>query len=342
MAETDLFTGLGVALAIGLMVGIERGWQSRGVEAIDRAAGFRTYGLAGLMGGVSAVLSTRLSVPLIGPVFVAFSAAFALLHWLEVRASGKVGVTSVVAAMLTFLLGALAASGEVQAAIAAAVATTVLLALREPLHRWLDRVTWDEIRASLILLVMSFLLLPMLPDRALDPWGAVNLHEVWLLAILIALISFAGYVAVRAFGDRLGILVTAAAGGLASSTATTLAFARLAREQPGSVNLLTGGILISGAVMLARVGAIAVALNANLLQPLWPPLLTGALVLVASAMVLIFLTNRSKDAHPQTALTIANPLAVATSIKMAGFIAVVMLAAELVQRTYGNSGVLTV
>src|SRR5688572_10818755 len=112
----------------------------------------------------------------------------------------------------------MAVTSDLQAAIAAAVAMTVLLALREYLHRWVESLTWEEIRAVLILLAMSFLLLPILPNRTIDPLEAINPYEIWLLAIFIAAISFAGYIAVRSFGERLGVVATAIAGGLASST----------------------------------------------------------------------------------------------------------------------------
>src|SRR4029079_12562603 len=159
------------------------------------------------------------------------------------------------------LLGSMAVTGELLVAIACAVVMTVLLALRDQLHRWVASLTWTEIRAVLILLAMSFLILPILPNRRIDPWNSVNPYEIWLLAILIAAISFSGYVAVIIFGDRLGVLMTAVAGGLASSTATTLAFARLGREHPTSSRLLSAGILVAGVVMVMRVGFVAVALN---------------------------------------------------------------------------------
>ena len=102
----------------------------------------------------------------------------------------------------------------------------ILLALRDPLHSWVRNLTWPELRSALMLLAMTFLLLPILPDRPIDPWEVINPAEIWLLAIFIAAISFAGYIAVRIFGDRAGIAVAAVAGGLASSTATTISFAR--------------------------------------------------------------------------------------------------------------------
>ncbi len=346
MPELDLSMRLAVAFAIGLMVGIERGWKSRGVEDNGRAAGLRTFGLAGLMGGICGILAAPLGAGFVGIAFLAFSAAFGAFSWLEARSKGTLSATTLIAGMLTFLLGAMATLGDVTLAIAAAVSMTVLLALRTQLHSWIARVTWEEIRAGLILMVMTFLLLPLLPNRPVDPWGVVNLHEVWLLAIMMALISFTGYVAVRLFGDLLGVIVTAAAGGLASSTATTLTFARLAREQPQAARLLAGGILISGTVMLLRVGAIATVLNPRLLAPLAVPLGVAAAALGVIALIFAFGSGAASTDHSlpnaRPKLTIVNPLVVGTSIKLAGYIILVMLAAELVRRGWGNTGVLAV
>lgn len=342
MPDLDLFSRIAVALAIGLMVGIERGWKARDVEAHSRAAGLRTFGLSGLMGGVCGMLSGPLGAPIVGVGFLAFSAALGAFAWLEAKAKRDLSATTLVAGMLTFLLGAMATVGNVTVAIATAVCMTVLLALRTQLHSWLATITWQEIRAALILVVMSFLLLPLLPNRPIDPWGAVNLYEVWLLAIMMALISFTGYIAVRTFGDQLGIVVTAAAGGLASSTATTLTFARLARKQPGAVNLLAGGILISGAAMTMRVGVIASALNPDLLVPLAAALGSATATLGMIAIVLMFGGSAEARGLTKPRLVIENPLEVGTSIKLSAYIIVVMLAAQLVQRFWGATGLLAV
>lgn len=342
MPEIDVFSRLAAALAIGLLVGIERGWKARDVEDHGRAAGLRTFGLAGLMGGTSGILSAELGPMVVAVAFLAFGAALGAFAWLEARATHDLSVTTLVAGLLTFLLGSMAAVGDVTVAIAVAVGMTVLLALRQQLHGWLFRMTWDEFRAVLILMVMTFLLLPLLPDRPIDPWGAVNLHEVWLLAILMALISFMGYVAVRIFGGTWGIVVTAAAGGLASSTATTLAFARLAHDQQRAVNLLTGGILISGAVMALRVGALVLVLNPALLGPLAIGL--GSIVLAMGAAAFVFLLGITPAGHAgeKPDLVIENPLVVATSLKIAAFIIVVMALVEVVHRFWGHGGVLVV
>jgi uncharacterized membrane protein (DUF4010 family) len=210
--------------------------------------------------------------------------------------------------------------------------------LREPLHRWIDSLSWQEIRAVLTLLAMSFLLLPLLPNRPVDPWKTINPYQIWLLAIMIATISFAGYVAVKAFGNRLGVFMAAVAGGLASSTATTLALAKLAREHPSSSGLLSAGILVAGVVMMLRAGAIAVALNGALLMPLLPALSTAAAVLGIGAAILWF-RNIQRETPD---LRISNPLAAGTAIKLAVLLAAVMLAAELVRRMFGGVGILVV
>ena len=293
-------------------------------EEHQRAAGFRTFALSGLLGGVTGAVSLQAGGQLVGLVFVIYAAAFAAFHWLEARAEQNMSVTSVVAGMLTFLLGTMAVTGELLVAIACAVAMTVLLALRDQLHRWVASLTWLEIRAVLILLAMSFLLLPVLPNRPIDPWNAINPYEIWLLAILIAGISFSGYMAVKVVGDRLGVVVAALAGGIASSTAATLAFARLAREHPTSSRLLSAGILIAGAVMMIRVGFVSVALNGTLLGPLLPPLASAATILVLGSAILLF--RNTERERPD--LRIEHPLAIGTALKLAAFIAGVMLAAR--------------
>jgi len=336
--DSEALSRLTVALAIGLLVGLERGWQTRDAEDNRRAAGFRTFALSGLLGGVTGLIALQTSAVVIGWVFLGYMGAFTTFHWLEARSEGRASVTSVVAGMLTFLLGTMAVVGDLQLAIACAVGMTVLLALREPLHRWINSLSWQEIRAVLTLLAMSFLLLPLLPNRPIDPWNAINPHRIWLLAIMIAMISFAGYIAIKAFGNRLGVFMAASAGGLASSTATTLALARLAREHPSSSGLLSAGILVAGVVMMLRTGAIALALNGAFLAPLIPALLTAAAVLSIGAAVLWF-----RNAQQETPdLQIANPLAIGTAIKLAALLAAVMMAAELVRRAFGQVGVLVV
>ncbi|WP_026379240.1 MgtC/SapB family protein [Afifella pfennigii] len=338
MSEMELLLRLTAALAIGVLIGLERGWKTRRAEDQKRAAGFRTFALSGLLGGISAALAEVLGGLFIGFAFFGFSLAFVSFHWLQARDEGHFSVTTVVAGLVTFVLGALAVAGDQRIAAASAVAAALLLALREPLHRWIARLTWEEVRAVLILVAMTFLLLPFLPNRTVDPWDAINPYQIWLLAILIAAISFGGYVAMKVFGSRLGLMMTATAGGLASSTATTVTFARMARERPGTWRLLSAGILVSSIVMTARVGVFAAALNAALLPLILPALLVsgGALTLGAALLA----SGRSAPAGAE--LAIANPLDIGTTLRLAAILAVIMLSVGIVLQEFGDEGVIAI
>jgi uncharacterized membrane protein (DUF4010 family) len=186
-----------------------------------------------------------------------------------------------------------------------------------------------------VLLAMSFLFLPILPNHPIDPWGAINPAEIWVLAIIIAALSFVGYGAVRLLGERSGIALVALAGGLSSSTAVTVTLARLSKGKDTGAPVLAGGILLASTVMLARVFLVAAALNRDLLVPLAVPLGAAALVFLGAAG---FLLLRPSPAGPGTALTLTNPLELGVSLKLAGFIAVTMLLAKLVVGQFGDAG----
>src|SRR5260370_2404102 len=154
--------------------------------------------------------------------------------------------------MLTFALGAYALLGDMRVAAGAAVAGRALLAAREELHGWVEKITWPEWRSAVVLLAMTFIGLPILPDAPLGPFGGVNPREVWLIAIVLASVSFLGYVAVKYLGARRGLLLAAAAGGLASSTAVTIANARRAASREGPPRLLAAGGAVASAGLFPR------------------------------------------------------------------------------------------
>src|SRR5437868_4487706 len=234
MDRDDLLLRLGMALALGFLIGLERGWKDRSEKEGQRTAGLRTYTLIALLGGIFGALTKDQNFLLLASGFVIVSAALAAFFWREGASAEDFSATSLVAVMLTFMLGAFAVLGDPVVAAAAGVAAAVLLAAKMQLHGWLARITWPELRAGLILLAMTFIALPLLPHRTIDPYGAVNPYELWLMTILIAAVSFAGYAAIRITGPERGIVLAAAAGGVVASTAITLTLARLARENPTS------------------------------------------------------------------------------------------------------------
>ena len=337
MDQEELFRRLGVSLAIGLLVGLERGWQTREESDHQRTAGLRTFALTGLLGGICGLTSLVSSPFVLAAGLLAFTGALVTFSFLEAAAEKNFSVTGIVAGILTFVLGAYATLGNETVAVAAAVAMTILLALREPLHSWVRNVTWPEMRSVLVLLAMSFLLLPILPNRPVDPWQVLNPSEIWLLAILIAAVSFVGYIAVRVLGERKGIAVAAIAGSLASSTATTLSFARLAREHPQGTRLLASGILLAGITMMARIVVLAGVLKSELAAALiWPSAAAAAVLGVGAAVLWLRQRQNGATEHPQ--LQIKNPFDLGTVLQLAALIAAILLLAKLVATHAGNAG----
>lgn len=267
---------LAVSLAIGLLVGVERGWRERKEEEGSRTAGIRTYALVGLLGGVSAALAQALESPaLLIVAGLAASALFAVFKYREMVRDDDYSITGIVAAILVFALGALAVVDDTEVAAAGAIAVTGLLAEREGLHRLVRRLTWPELRSALLLLVMTVIVLPLLPDRTIDPFHSLNPRQIWLFMVLTATISFAGYVAVKVAGAEKGILFSALGGAMVSSTAVAIAFAR--RSTAGEPSgLLAGGAALAAMVSVLRVLVICAVVRPELLLHLGPPALAAA------------------------------------------------------------------
>lgn len=341
MEFQDLATRLGLALALGFIIGLERGWKERAEGEGRRAAGLRTFSLIGLLGGIFGVLSAGGEHLLLAAGFLATAAVMAAFIWRETNRDGDYSATTLVAALLTFMLGALAVLGDMRLAAGAGVAAVGLLAYKATLHGFLARITWDELRSGLLLAAMTFIALPLLPDRAIDPWGAINPHQLWLMTILIAAVSFVGYVAVKLAGPERGLVLAAALGGLVSSTVVTLTLAALARANASRTGLLAGSILASGAVMLARVLVLAAALNLPLAAALAVPLVAAALFLALSASVLIGRDHRNGGGEPE-ALVHKNPFLLSEVLRFGAMLAAVMLAAGIAQSIWGSSGLMAV
>jgi uncharacterized membrane protein (DUF4010 family) len=338
MDTAELFQRLGLALAIGLLVGLERGWREREATAGSRTAGIRTFALIGLLGGLWAAMSPILGPAPLAAAGLAFAAAFTLFQWREVSAKGEFSVTGTIAGFVVFALGALAVLGNQTVAAGVGVVTVGLLAARGPLHEFLKRLTWPELRSVTLLLVMTFVALPILPDRPLDPWGAFNPHELWLLTVLIAVISFAGYVAVRALGEESGLLLSSVAGAVVSSTTVTLNNARLARQEgPKKYAILSLAISIAWLTSIVRMTIIAVGINAQLLRPLAGPVLTAALILGIAALYFQIRSGQEKDSAPSS---FQNPLDLKFVLGLGALISVVVVVAKIASDTYGQSGLL--
>ncbi len=325
---------LATSLAIGLLIGTERGWQARQAGEGRRVAGLRTYGLFGLLGGGAGLLARILEPDLLGYLFVGFAITVTATYLVQRRGMGDIGMTSLVAALLTFILGAVATLGHAAEAAAAAVVTALLLGFKETLHGWLRRLEQRELHAALQLLLISVVVLPVLPDRGYGPWAALNPYEIWWMVVLIAAISFSGYFAMKIAGARKGILLTGLFAGLASSTAVTLHLSRLARGRPDMTGLTAAGILVACGTMFPRMLLVAGVVNPALLPALTPPLLSMAGLTYLAALWFW----RQGGAAPALPATLRNPLELRVALVFGALLALVMLLGEALRATFGAAG----
>lgn len=325
---------LGLALAIGFLVGVERGWKQRAEDDGQRVAGIRTFALAGLLGGLCGLLAA----PATGVAVVlaaAFAGVFVLFHY-RGAAKNDNSATSAVAGLVVFGLGAYAVLGDALLAAAAGVAVTLLLAFKQPLHGWLTRLSWVEIRSALTILAATFIVLPFLPGGFIDPWGLLDVRALWLLTIVIACASFGGYVALRVLGHGVGLAVSALIGGLVSSTAVTLDLARRARAGEVDNTHAAASAALATATSVARVGVITAAVSPDLFLRLLPALAAAGAVLVLSLIAAI--RQRSGETADDRFRALRSPLDIVSVLRFAGVLAVLLVAANLAVRTFGQAG----
>lgn len=243
--------GLAAALACGLIIGIERGWHLRDEQPGTRAAGVRTFGLYGLLGGVSGLLAGRdaaVAAVIVGAAAIALVAPYVA----RLLDGGSRSVTTTAAALLALALGMLATSGMATLAVAAAATASLLLSMRQELHGWLRGVSEAEIKSLVRFAVIAAAILPLLPDARFGPYGAWNPRMIWLVVVIVTGISLAGFIASRRVGATKGILATAALAGIYSSTAVAVSLSQRLRDGQAPASA-AAGIALASAMMLLRV-----------------------------------------------------------------------------------------
>jgi uncharacterized membrane protein (DUF4010 family) len=343
MEFEHLLSRVALALGIGLLIGLERGWRTREAPPGSRTAGIRTFAISGLLGGITGALAQAAggvaniggSIILAGGLTV-YAAVITMFCREENRAERTFSATTTIAAILTFALGAYALIGDMRIAVAAAVAATALLATRNELHGWVAKITWPEFRSGLVLLAMTFIGLPILPDEPIGPFGGVNPREVWIIAIVLACVSFIGYVAVRVFGASRGVLLAAAAGGLVSSIAVTVANARRAAAGEGSPRLLAAGVAVATAISFLRVFAIASVLQPGLLVIMGPALVAAAAAAIGFAMALVYW--RTPGAKQPEEVEFRNPFGFWSAVGFALFLGAIIVLGSAVAEALGATG----
>ncbi|MCC6575205.1 MAG: MgtC/SapB family protein [Planctomycetes bacterium] len=308
LAPQDVALGLGIGVAVGALVGIER---ERKAQNDNKPAfgGIRTFPLIGLAGGLGALMADSLGVAALALPFLAVTALLVASYLRQPRSEEKprLGMTSEVAALVVFCIGALPFVEAVgldfrnRLILCCALGVVVMaaLALREPLHKLAGKVSGEDMYATVRFALMAAVALPLLPDHDYGPYEVLNPFKIGLVVVLIAGISFFGYVAVRVLGPRKGIGITAIFGGLASSTAVTLSFSGRTKQQPEFIDAFALAIVLASTIMFPRLAVEISAVQMPLLARAAPSL--GAMLGVGliGCVVLWFLSG--KKGAPGTA-----------------------------------------
>ena len=328
-----------VALAIGLLIGGEREWSQRSRNAERVTAGIRTFGLLGLLGCLAVVLSARFH-PSIGAIVLVGVVLLVVAGYIvETRASGDWGMTTEIAMLVTFALGALVALNETLLAAGLGVLVAALLSLKTALHSGVHRLTPPEIYGALKLLFISVVMLPLLPNETMGPLDIFNPYIVWWMVVLIAALGFVAYVAMRAIDSRQGILLTALLGGIVSSTAMTLTLSRMAKsvDRP---DVLVAGLLLTSALMFPRVLLEVGLIAPRLLSDLMLPLGLAMVIYLAGAGFFVWREIQypviNKD---EVEVAVKNPFELLPALKFTALLLFIMVAVDLARRYAGDAGV---
>lgn len=266
-----------VSACLGALIGLIRQWSEQKDKPGEMSfGGVRTYTLWSLLGCLAAYLTEHYSAAILPVALFLIGGHLTMLHWRDGR-DGHPGSTTFVTALLTCFVGALVNWGHQQMAVLVAALTMVTLGSKQPLHTWTQHFTTEDIRSALQFAAITGVILPLVPDRALGPYGAFNPYSTWLMVVLISGLGFAGYILMRLLGAQAGIAVTGVVGGLASSTATTLAFSRRSKDEPELSSSYALAVVLACTVMLVRVGVMIAALNPELARVIALPFAAMAL-----------------------------------------------------------------
>ena len=331
---------LGVALAIGLLVGLQRQFAKQGDDD-DLFAGVRTFALVGMAGGLSATLAiaSGSAIPL-ATGFVVIGVVVAIGYLGGIR-QGSLGLTTEVAAIVTFLAGAVAGYGGLTIATAVGVATTALLAAKPYTQEFISRLDRQDVEATIQFAVMAALILPILPREALGPapFDAASPFKVGLMVVFILGLSFLGYVLIKFVGARRGIGLTGILGGLVSSTAVTLTMSERSKSSAGLVRALAMAVLLAWTIMYGRVLVEIGVVNSGLLPETIIPIGVGGAIVAPWAAFVAIRRNDTVDDQDADDERFSNPFSLGPAFQFGLLYGIVLIGSKALSMYLGETGV---
>lgn len=330
MGDDDVgWIGLGAALGIGLLIGIERE-RHKGDGPRRSPAGVRTFAIVAMLGAAGYLVGGAWGVALA----VAVTAAFVFGAYMR-HPSDDPGLTTEFAAVLTCALGGLA-QGAPALAGAIGVSTAALLLAREWLHDLIrDRLGEQELTDAVMLAGAALVILPLLPDRAIDLFGVFNPRVIWKLAVVVMLINAAGYVLVRVLGPAAGLPLAGLAGGFVSSAATIGSMASQAKQIPQLRRAAVAGATLSSVATVVQLAVVVGITNESLLVLLWPPLLGAGVVAIAYGAAFSIKAFRKQESVQERPGRAFQPR---TALAFAATVTGVLFFSALLEYQFGTTG----
>ncbi len=329
MPAGDVLVGLGIALGLGLIVGLQRESSS------SQLAGLRTFPLVALLGALCALLTEWAGGWALAAGLLAVAAATVMGNVIRLRAADvDPGITTEAALFVVYAIGAYVMLGPRVVAVVLAGTVAVLLHFKAELHGLVDRLGDGELRAIMQFVLLALVVLPVLPDATYGPYSVFNPREMWLMAVLIVGLSLAGYIALKFFGQRAGIVAGGLLGGLVSSTAITVSWSRLTRDRAEVSRAAALVIVIASTVVYGRVLVEVAAVARPFLRVAAPPILVLAAAMAAGAVVL-WVRTREHAAAPAEG---QQPADLKTAFSFAALYVVVLLAVAFVNERMGTKG----
>lgn len=329
-----MFERLLVAVLVGFLIGLDR--ERAAARKEHRLfAGVRTFPLIALAGAVPMLVMDLTGPALLVASFLAV-AAVAVVAYIRGSATGDIGATTEIAALATFLLGALAGAGQLVVAAATGVAVAILLVAKPRLEAFSRALTEEELSATLELAVVSVIVLPLLPNRGYGPWEVLNPFEIWVVVVLVSALSFTGFVAMRLLGERRGITVAGVVGALVSSTAVTVAMATQARRAKSLAAVAAAAAVLASTIMGLRVLVLVGVVNAGIVPRLLPVI--GAMVAAGAVAAWILTTKAGKSETESSSASLSNPFSLKPALTFGAVYALILLGVRAAQQYFGSSG----
>jgi uncharacterized membrane protein (DUF4010 family) len=335
VTDTDLLINFAIATVLGALLGTEREHHFLTKER-STFAGIRTFSIVCLAGAVCGYMATPLGpwIVIVGLLVVAALAVTSIIA--SVMADKHdLGVTTELAFMFTFLVGAAVTQGSRQIGIVLGIALFALLSIKTETRKLSAKVSNEDLFATMKFAIISFVVLPFLPRTTFDPYGVLSFYNIWLMVVLVSAISFSGYVATKALGHKRGLGITAFLGGLWSSTATTITFASRTKQCPELRDSYGLGILIACSTMFPRQLLEVYIVGRPVLMSILLPI--GAMGLLGLSISVIWFMRKSWGKESQVEMT--NPFSLTPAVKFAVMYAVVLVASRAADVHFGSGGI---